>query len=259
VSCAARIDRGRSFAQCPVQSISVIIPCYNEEDRLPRTLRETVRFFSGRQQECVIIVVSDGSKDNTREIAGATLQNLPKNITGRVIEYSPNEGKGKAVKIGMLAATSERVLFMDADYAVPLEDLVKAEQLLDAGCDIAIGSRALEDTKLVERQSFIRERMSKLFGWIQRNYLGLKLLDTQCGFKLFTHKAAHDIFEHVTLTSVIFDGEMLWLAKRLGFRVREFPVQWTHDQDSRITYSPMRALKVFGDMLRIPFLHVRRR
>jgi glycosyltransferase involved in cell wall biosynthesis len=218
-----------------------------------------VRFLAARPGTSEIVVVSDGSKDTTKEVAGAALQNLPQNVTGHVIEYTPNQGKGKAVKVGMLAANGDRILFMDADYAVPLEDLTKAEALLDAGCDIAIGSRALEDTKLVERQSFVRERMSKLFGWIQRNYLGLKLLDTQCGFKLFTRKSAQDIFQRVSLTSVIFDGEMLWLAKRLGYTVREFPVEWTHDQDSRITYSPMRALKVFGDMLRIPVLHVGRK
>lgn len=240
-------------------SLSIVIPCYNEANRLPRTLRESVRFCSKRDGSCEIVVVSDGSKDDTKEVAGAALQNLPPNVTGRVIEYTPNQGKGKAVKVGMLAATGERILFMDADYAVPLEDLTTAEQLLDAGCDIAIGSRALEDTKLVERQSFVRERMSKLFGWIQRNYLGLKLLDTQCGFKLFTKKSAHDIFSRVKLTSVIFDGELLWMAKRLGYTVREFPVQWTHDPDSRITYSPMRALKVFGDMARIPFIHAGRK
>jgi glycosyltransferase involved in cell wall biosynthesis len=240
-------------------NLSIVIPCYNEANRLPRTLRETVRFLASRSGMSEIVVVSDGSKDNTKEIAGAALQNLPANVSGRVIEYSPNQGKGNAVRIGMMAAQGERVLFMDADYAVPLEDYTKAEALLDGGCSIAIGSRALEDTKLVERQSFLRERMSKLFGWIQRNYLGLKLLDTQCGFKLFTKKAAQDIFSRVKLTSVIFDGEVLWMAKRLGYEVREFPVQWTHDQDSRITYSPMRALKVFGDMLRIPFLHVGRK
>ena len=242
-----------------VTKLSVVIPCYNEENRLPRTLKEAVKYLSNRPSNSEIIVVSDGSKDNTKEVAGALFQNLPANVTGRVIEYVPNQGKGRAVKVGMLAAQGERVLFMDADYAVPMEYLVNAERLLDAGCDIAIGSRALEETKLVERQSFIRERMSKLFGWIQRNYLGLKLLDTQCGFKLFTREASDAIFSKVKLTSVIFDGEMLWLAKRMGYSVREFPVQWTHDQDSRITYSPMRALKVFGDMLRIPFLHVTQR
>lgn len=203
-----------------------------------------------------IIVVSDGSQDRTRQVAEEFFTTLPPNLAGRVIEYFPNRGKGYAIVQGMEAATGERVLFMDADYAVPLSDLAKADAALDAGFDIAIGSRALDDTILVERQSFVRERLSKLFGFIQRNWLGLRILDTQCGFKLFTARSAHAIFRHVKLTSVIFDGEVLWLAKRLGFSVKEFPVQWTHDQDSRITYTPLKAAHVFLDLLRIPWLHM---
>jgi dolichyl-phosphate beta-glucosyltransferase len=203
-----------------------------------------------------VLVVSDGSTDSTRQIAEELFATLPPHMTGRVIEYFPNRGKGYAIVQGMQAAQGDRILFMDADYAVPLGDLAKAEAALDQGYDIAIGSRALDDTVLIERQSFLRERLSKLFGFIQRNWLGLKVMDTQCGFKLFTARSAKAIFSQVKLTSVIFDGEVLWLAKRLGFRVREFPVQWTHDQDSRITYTPLKALYVFLDLLRIPWLHI---
>ena len=239
--------------------LSIIIPCYNEAPRLPRTLAATISFLSKKPGRFEIIVVSDGSKDNTIAVAQKAFENLPASIIGTGFEYTPNAGKGKAVKVGMLKAQGTRVLFMDADYAVPLEDLATAERLLDSGIDIAIGSRAMDETKIVEHQSFIRERLAKLFGLIQRNYLGLKLKDTQCGFKLFTLESAHRIFGAVKLTSVIFDGEMLWLAKRMKFRVSEFPVQWTHDQDTRIAYNAWRAMKVFRDMLIIPFIHVNRR
>lgn len=237
--------------------LSIIIPCYNEANRLPRTLRETAAYFRDPSRSIEIIVVSDGSEDDTKAVSERELGHMPAHITGLTIEYRPNCGKGEAVKRGMLRAMGNRVLFMDADYAVPLSDIRRADALLDQGYDVAIGSRALDDTILIERQSFIRERMSKLFGFIQRNWLGLKLLDTQCGFKLFTSAAAKQIFPNVKLTSVIFDGEVLWLAKRLGLKVVEFPVKWTHDPDSRITYSPVRAIKVFGDMMRIPALHMK--
>ncbi len=237
--------------------LSIVIPCYNEATRLPRTLDATVAYLGGKTGTYEIIVVSDGSRDSTKETAEQYFRALPKNVSGRCIEYFPNAGKGKALKVGMCEASSERILFMDADYAVPLEYLQPAQAFLDTGYDIAIGSRAIEGTEVLEHQSFIRERLSKLFGFIQRTYLGLDAKDTQCGFKLFTRKAAHDLFDRTKLTSVIFDGEVLWLAKRLGYKVVEFPVQWTHDQDSRITYNLVRTLKVFRDMLIIPFLHLK--
>jgi dolichyl-phosphate beta-glucosyltransferase len=236
-------------------ALSIVIPCYNEANRLPRTLKYTIAFLSQRGAPSEIIVVSDGSKDDTAIAAEQILSGLPSHIAHSVIEYTPNRGKGEAVRVGMLAARGERVLFMDADYAVPLEDLARAEALLSTGISIAIGSRATEATEIVQSQSFIRERFAKLFGLIQRTYLGLKIQDTQCGFKLFTQAAAHDIFSETKLTSVIFDGEVLWLARRMCYSVAEFPVEWTHDQDTRISYTPLRALAVLGDMIRIPLLH----
>jgi dolichyl-phosphate beta-glucosyltransferase len=221
-------------------------------------LRATIDFFarqnSGREVE--IIVVNDGSKDQTLNAAKAVLHDLPKGVSCEIIDYSPNQGKGQAVKKGMIAAKGDRVLFMDADYSVPMEDLEFADLLLDQGADIAIGSRALDETILEERQSFAREKMARLFGIFQRNWLGLRLQDMQCGFKLFTREASQAIFPQVKLSSVIFDGEVLWLAKRLNFKVREFPVHWKHDPDSRITYTPKKAVKVFFEMLRIPSMHL---
>lgn len=236
--------------------LSIVIPCYNEARRLPRTLERTITFLETKPGLHEIVVVSDGSTDNTEDVAAQAYTKLPPNIIGKWYGYSPNEGKGKAVKIGMRQALGRRILFMDADYAVPLSDLARAEALLDQGYDIAIGSRAANETKILEHQSFIRERIAKVFGFIQRNYLGLSLKDTQCGFKLFTNAAAHHIFDKVKLTSVIFDGEVLWLAKRMKYKVADFPVEWTHDPDTRITYNFSRSLKVLFDMLRIPFIHL---
>lgn len=227
---------------------------------MPRTLQQTIDFFVRRPaseaRDVEIIIVNDGSRDNTVAGAQVALQNLPARMSYSIIDYSPNQGKGQAVKKGMTAAKGDRVLFMDADYSVPLEDLQFADLLLDQGVDIAIGSRAMDETILVERQSFVREKLARVFGIVQRNWLGLRLLDMQCGFKLFTREASQAIFPNVKLSSVIFDGEVLWLAKRLGYRVREFPVHWKHDPDSRITYNLRKSITVFYEMLRIPSLHL---
>ncbi len=236
--------------------LTIVIPCYNEARRLPRTLARTITYLATKPGNHEIIVISDGSTDGTVEEIEKAYRTLPDNVRGKWFGYTPNGGKGKAVRVGISQATGSRILFMDADYAVPLEDLARGEALLDAGFDIAIGSRTAHDTKIIEHQSFLRERVAKFFGLIQRNYLGLRLRDTQCGFKLFTHDAAHRIFANVKLSSVIFDGEMLWLAKRMKYKVAEFPVEWTHDLDSRITYNFVRSLKVFRDMMSIPFLHL---
>ncbi|HET6402420.1 MAG TPA: dolichyl-phosphate beta-glucosyltransferase [Candidatus Kapabacteria bacterium] len=236
--------------------LTIVIPCYNEARRLPRTLARTITYLATKPGKHEIVVISDGSTDGTVEETEKAFRTLPDNVRGKWFGYTPNGGKGKAVRVGVSQATGNRILFMDADYAVPLEDLARGEALLDTGFDIAIGSRTAHDTKIIERQSFLRERVAKLFGFLQRNYLGLRLKDTQCGFKLFTQSAAHEIFAKVKLSSVIFDGEMLWLAKRMGYKVGEFPVEWTHDMDSRITYNLVRSLKVFRDMMSIPFLHL---
>ncbi len=240
------------FSEC---DLSIVIPCFNEARRLPRTLARTFTYLAAKPGHHEIIVISDGSTDSTLEEAAEAFRTLPDNVQGKWFGYTPNEGKGKAVRIGMRQAAGKRILFMDADYSVPLEDLTRAEALLDRGYDVAIGSRAIENTKILEHQSFLRERIAKFFGLIQRNYLGLKLKDTQCGFKLFTRESARKIFSEVKLNSVIFDGEALWLAKRMKYKVAEFPVEWTHDPDTRLTYNIIRSLKVLRDMLSIPLLH----
>ena len=238
--------------------LSIVIPCYNEAGRLPRTVAKAAAYLATKQGRHEIIVVSDGSTDGTIEEATKAFRALPDNVRSKCFGYAPNAGKGKAVKFGIIQENGNRILFMDADYSVPLEYLAPAEALLDKGFDIAIGSRALDEAQIVEHQSFLRERISKIFGFIQRNYLGLKLKDTQCGFKLFTREAAKKIFNQTKLSSVIFDGEALWLAKKMKFKVTEFPFEWTHDQDSRITYNFVRSLMVLWDMLSIPFLHIKR-
>jgi glycosyltransferase involved in cell wall biosynthesis len=180
-------------------------------------------------------------------------------VAVKALEYHPNRGKGYAVKYGMLKGTGDRILFMDADYSVPMEELKKGVALLDEGYDIAIASRAVSGATVARSQGLMRSLSGKLYTVIQNAYLGLSFKDTQCGFKLFTREAAQTLFALQKLSSVIFDPEILWLAKQKGFRTAEFPVTWHHHEDSRIKYDSIRkSIFIFEELFRIRRIHLRR-
>ncbi len=174
----------------------------------------------------------------------------------QALEYHPNRGKGYAVRYGMLRATGKHLLFMDADYSVPIEAVEDAFALINAGADIAIGSRAVTGASITKRQSFFRALSGKFYTIVQNCYLGIHYKDTQCGFKMFAQQAAQVLFSHQKLHSVIFDPEILWLAKKHQFKVAEFPVSWHHHEDSRIQYDSFRkSLFVFQELFRIRKAH----
>ena len=234
--------------------LSVVIPAYNEEDRIVAALDNTLAYLASRDYASEILVVSDGSGDRTVSVA------LSYGSRGRAavsaLEYFPNRGKGYAVRYGMLRALCDRVLFMDADYAVTIEDVEKAHALLDAGNDVAVGSRALRGSRVLSVQNLPRRLSARLYTLVQNAYLGISYPDTQCGFKMFTQKAARELFSRQKLTSVIFDAEILWLAKNLGFKAAQFPVTWTHVENSRIQYDSLKkSLFVFEELFRIRGLH----
>lgn len=235
--------------------LSVVIPAYNEEDRIHKSLESTIAYLRKQPYESEIIVVSDGSTDKTVDVVRRykdKFENL------RIIEYFPNKGKGKAVKTGMIAAKGEYILFMDADYSVPIEEIEKAFRFVnEEEFDIAIGSRGLKGTIIEQGQSKLREVAGKIYGKIQNLWLGINFEDTQCGFKLFSRKTAQILFPKQRLNSVIFDGEILFLAYRAGLKVKEFPVRWIHDPESRIKYDPIKSLKVFWELLKVRLLHLR--
>lgn len=177
-------------------------------------------------------------------------------IRSGTIENRPNRGKGYATKVGMLEGKGDVVMFMDADYSVPMNALEKGLAILTGGCHVAIASRAMEGSIINHHQNMFREFSAKIYTFIQNRYLGLSYRDTQCGFKLFTRNAAQILFAKQKLDSVIFDPEILWLAKNEGFHVGEFPVDWTHIEDSRIQYDSIRkSLFVFKELFRIKSLH----
>lgn len=234
--------------------LSIIIPAYNEEDRIIHTLDTSLAFLNQQQFLSEILVVSDGSTDHTRSVVEGF--DSGSKVDLRVIEYHPNRGKGYAVRTGMLAANGEMILFMDADYAVPIEEITKGIDLIESGFDVAMGSRSVAGAVVADHQNFFRELSAKLYTLIQMAYLGIYYKDTQCGFKLFTKTAARRLFGLQKLSSVIFDPEILWLARKAGFRVAEFPVSWRHVGNSRIQYDSLKkSLFVFQELFRIRKLH----
>ena len=232
--------------------LSIVIPAYNEERRIPGTLEATIAYLQTRPYTSELIVVSDGSRDGTRRVAESFQASFP---ALRVIEYHPNRGKGYAVRTGMLAARGERVLFMDADYAVPIRYVEDALRMVDAGRDVAIGSRGAKGARLTRRQAPLRAFASRVYRALQNRWLKVDFADTQCGFKLYTRRAVQVLFPQQRLASVIFDGELLFLAQRAGLKVGEFAVEWEHQPDSRITYNLRKSLRIFTELFKVRWLH----
>ena len=231
----------------PGVQLSVVFPAYNEEPRLGATLERTTGWLAEHLPDYEVLVVDDGSADGT----AALVRSQEGSGDGRVtlLTYPDNRGKGYAVRRGMLAASGARRLFMDADLSTPIEELHKLWAALDAGADVAIGSRGLPDSDLVRRQSPLRERMGKTFNLIVRSLLVGGFSDTQCGFKLFSAAAAEDLFSRATVDRFAFDVEILLLALE-RYEVREIPVCWENSPLSRV--SPGRdALQMFLDVVRL--------
>jgi dolichyl-phosphate beta-glucosyltransferase len=236
--------------------LSIIIPAFNEEDRIVRTLENTLFYLQKQKYKAEVIVISDGSNDRTKEV----VENFKskERISLKCFEYHPNRGKGYAVRFGMLRGDGDFVMFMDADYSVPIEEVQRGITLLNDGYDIAIASRAVSESVIKHHQNFFRELSAKLYTFIQNLYLGIHYKDTQCGFKIYRKHVARELFSKQKLASVIFDPELLWLAKLSGFSVGEFPVEWSHVEGSRIQYDNIKkSLFIFQELFRIKKLHMK--
>lgn len=236
--------------------LSIIIPAYNEADRIVGTLTQTLAYLERQDYPSEVIVVSDGSSDETCRVAGGFQPGG--NVALKTQEYHPNRGKGYAVRYGMLRGGGDIIMFMDADYSVPIEAVENGLALIREGFDVAIASRALSGSVVVRHQNLLRELSARLYTLIQNYHLGIRYPDTQCGFKIFTASAAQNLFARQKLDSVIFDPEILWLAKQNGFKVAQFPVVWRHAENSRIQYDSLKkSLFVFQELFRIKKLHRR--
>ncbi len=208
--------------------LSVVIPAYNEAQRLPPTLTRIMHYLTAQKWEHEVLVVDDGSRDETAVVA----QQAGRHV--KVIRLQPNRGKGYAVRRGMLAASGQRVLFSDADLSTPIQEIEKLQAALDAGADVAVGSRAINRALVKVHQPWHREKMGNLFNVCVQQIAVKGIKDTQCGFKLFTRQAAQDIFSRSEFDGFVFDVEVVALAKLLGYQVAEVPVLWFNSQDSRV-------------------------
>ena len=224
---------------------SIIIPAYNEGSRLGVTLERVLAYVARRGWDAEVIVVNDGSRDNTTEIIRCY---AGKNPRLRLLENPGNRGKGYSVRNGMLHAQGEILLFSDADLSAPIEEADKLFAALENGADVAIGSRWLQSDLQTQRQSLHRQLFGRVFNVLLRVTLGLSFKDTQCGFKAFTRQAADTIFPLQDIERWGFDPELLYLAKKFKFRVVEVPVAWAHQEGTRI--NPLRdGSKMFLEML----------
>jgi len=211
--------------------LSVIVPAYNEEERLGRTLERLREYFEAQPYRWTVTVVSDGSTDRTAEIVEEFRAKDPR---FQLKAYEPNRGKGYAVRTGMLETEGDLLLFSDADLATPIEELEKLLPAIEAGADIAIGSRPLRDSKLEVRQPLYRELLGRLFNKAVQLLAVRGIQDTQCGFKLFTRRAAHEVFSRCRLDGFSFDFEALVIARDLGLKVAEVPIRWRHQEGSKV-------------------------
>ena len=227
--------------------LSVIIPVYNETARIVSTLDQVLRFWQQRAETWEVMIVDDGSTDGTVELVEQICREAP---AMRLLRNPGNCGKGFAVRNGMLEARGEYLLFTDADLSTPIEEADRLLKPLQNGYDVAVGSRALQPEWVHPHQPWPRETGGKLFNLFVRTATGLSFRDTQCGFKAFRREAARAIFSRQTIPGFGFDVEILYLARKLGYRALEVPVHWANDTRTKVR--PLRdGGRMLSDLLRI--------
>ncbi|MGB0064798.1 MAG: dolichyl-phosphate beta-glucosyltransferase [Terracidiphilus sp.] len=212
---------------------SIVIPAYNEAARICNALESVVTCIHQHAWNAEVVVVDDGSRDQTADIVRAFAQYHPE---VRLLQNTGNHGKGYSVRNGILHSFGEIVMFTDADLSAPIEEAEGLFAAIAAGADIAIGSRWLERTRQTIRQPLYRQFFGRCFNGVTRFVMGLRFADTQCGFKAFTRSAAQTVFQLQTIERWGFDPEILFIALKRGYRIQEVPVSWAHDERTRISY-----------------------
>jgi dolichyl-phosphate beta-glucosyltransferase len=216
--------------------VSVVLPAFNEADRIGHTLRLVLSYLEGESPGSELIVVNDGSTDATSAIVEEVFAK-PGTIAAQLLENHPNRGKGAAVRAGLLAATRPIGLFSDADLSTPIEEMPKlVEPIVANEVDIAIGSRALDRSLIGHRQPARREQAGRVFNLLVRLTTGLPFWDTQCGFKAFRLAVCRPLFETAQTNGFGFDVEILYLAQQVHLRMREIPVHWDHNEGSKVRF-----------------------
>jgi dolichyl-phosphate beta-glucosyltransferase len=227
--------------------LSVIIPAYNEERRLPAYLGEILAYLEAQPFSSEVIIVDDGSQDGTAEMVerfGA------ENSKVQLIRLPQNRGKGHAVKTGMLKACGKLRLFADADGATPITELAGLKKAIEAGADAAVASRALHDDSHIVQTKFHRKLIGTIFNFIVRSLTVKGINDTQCGFKLFTRESANAVFPQQQICDFGFDVEILYLCRKKGYRVVEVPVNWSDVPGTKVRLI-RDSLRMFKDVIKI--------
>jgi dolichyl-phosphate beta-glucosyltransferase len=223
-------------------SLSVVIPCYNEEQRLPRTIEQIERFLDARGDSYELILVDDGSADGTRRVMDEA---AAQHKSVRIAALPGNRGKGRALAEGVRVSRGETVLVTDADLSTPIEELANLEAAIADGAGVAIASRAIKGSRVELSQPIYRVLMGKAFNIIVQLILLPGIWDTQCGFKLFRGDVAREVFEGLTTDGFGYDPEVLYLAKKKGVRIAEVPVVWRNSAPTKVM-----AIRSSADMFR---------
>lgn len=210
---------------------SIVVPAYNESQRILGSLGRIFDFLAAQRWDAEVIVVNDGSRDDTAALVAARTNGEPRL---RLLENPGNCGKGYSVRHGMLAARGDLLIFTDADLSAPINEVLKLTAAIGQGSDVAVGSRWMRPELMTERQSLSRQVLGRAFNLFIRAALGLNFADTQCGLKAFTRAAALEIFTRQRIERWGFDAELLFIATRRCLRVAEVPVEWAHDERTRI-------------------------
>ena len=213
--------------------LSIVIPAYNESARIGETLERVLGCVAAQNWDAEVLVVDDGSKDDTAAIVQRWMTVHPRL---HLVKNPGNRGKGYSVRNGLLQAAGEIVMFTDADLSAPMEEAERLLAALADGADVAIGSRWMDRTRQTIHQPLYRQFFGRCFNWITRTVMGLPFKDTQCGFKAFKRSAAQVIFRLQRIERWGFDPEILFIARKLKYVIREVPVTWGHDERSRMSY-----------------------
>jgi dolichyl-phosphate beta-glucosyltransferase len=232
--------------------LSVVIPAFNEAERLPTTLEEACTWLDAHlPDDYELLVVDDGSSDATADVVREW---EAKNPRVHLVSQQPNQGKGAAVRRGMLEATGDIRLFMDADHSTHVREVEKVFDAMAKGAEVVIASRQHPESDIEVHQSWLREHMGKGFNLIMRSIVGLSLNDTQCGFKAFSADAARRIFNETKLDGFSFDVEAIYLAIDFDYAIAEIPVRWVNEPNSKVRMLADPA-RMFADVIRIRAMH----
>ncbi len=231
--------------------LSIVIPVYNEQHKIQRDISQAARFLTENRVSGEIIVVDDGSIDNTEAMARKI--QLPRTVNLLVESYHPNKGKGYAVRHGIGLSKGRFVMFADSGSCVPYNNALIGINLIEMDeCEIAHGSRKMHVSHIMRKQSFFRRFCSRAFYLFITHYMKIpeELTDTQCGFKIYYGDIARELYEESFIDGFTFDIEIILRARRKGYRITEFPIDWTCDPDSRLTLSKS-SVKILMELLRI--------